>query len=317
MDTKTIAPLVNDTQGQSADLVNPIDIQSRPKKRRFLGSGTPTDPSYWTAESAGAVLAWTAISNYEYCDWLSGRQIGEYRGVTLGLCRRLKYFPEWAGLSNQQAANALEKLYLQTVGWEISEMPEFGLTANIACSANYGRRRERKTRTGDKFETAWRVAIHAGPNINGLSPQEDFEVTWRGVRQPQNPWGSGQQNQLDVAIGRALQCPVKFGEEFRERLGCRMDSGFITFTSMVLYLAHLNGPKSYMILPQSRIADIMQVPQQRISVWVRKLLRAGVLRLIAPYQRGERAARYHCNYTVANVTEPFLKVEAERLHSSP
>jgi hypothetical protein len=247
-------------------------------KRTF--TGTPTDPSYWTDESAEAVLAWTAISNYEYYEWLGVRQNDEYRGVTLGLCRRLKYFPEWACLSDQQAANALEELYLRTVGWEISEMPEFGVTAIIADSVNHDRNLERRTPTEDEFETTWRVAIYAGPNINGLSPREDFEVTWRGVRHPQNPWGHGQQNHLDVALGRARQNPLKFSEQFRERIGRRMDSGFITFTSMVMYLAHLNGPNSYMILPQCRIADLMQVPQPRVSEWIRTLRQAEVIRLL-------------------------------------
>ena len=129
-------------------------------------------------------------------------------------------------------------------------MPAFGVTADIANYSNYGRDFARQMTTADKFEDAWSVAIHAEQNINGLSPREDFEATWRGVRCPQNPWGDGQRSQLDVAVGRALQCPLKFSEEFRERLG-RMDSGFITFTSMVLYLTHMNGPRSYMMLPQS------------------------------------------------------------------
>src|SRR5215467_6073917 len=90
-------------QAPAAPKNEATDMSTIPKNQQ---SGNPLRRDYWTKDNnLSGLKTLVERSNME---WLmhEAKASDHYRGVTLGLVRRLKAIPGWAALSDEQAASA-------------------------------------------------------------------------------------------------------------------------------------------------------------------------------------------------------------------
>jgi hypothetical protein len=128
--------------------------------------------------------------------------------------------------------------------------------------------------------------------VNQVEARDDFVATWKGVRLALDPDG---RDPLELAYQNACEHPVEWRRELKQTLGPSTPN-LLTFVSIASHLQRQSGPSGYILLPQDRIAKMMDVSQRQVSAWCTRLRVAGLLTEIERFVPGKKATRWRCNY---------------------
>jgi len=231
------------------------------QKRRSQRSpkSSPTERGYWTTERLDWLEDKVTKNNALYDDYTLNDGSGAYRSSTAELVRYLKGLPEWAGLSAAQAHEAI------VVGL-------------------YKLRQD--------SDDVWELLSE---NYDGTSAEEDFLAGWRGLRIGKLDAA----DYLQQAVEQAKNRPIGYNEDDEQVTRLQpLTKGFKLFCDVCLYLQTMVGP-GYILLPQSKLAELLDVSQQMISAYCRRAEDAGFLVKLDPRYSavGHRAIRWHCTST--------------------
>jgi hypothetical protein len=230
---------------------------------------SPTDPRYWKSKRRLTLLKrLLADNNRAFQKWVERALPHEYRAGALDLVRMLKSFPEWEGLTDEEAARSLD------------------IAFRILAAET---RRERHDASD---EDDWGLMFE-DTGMTQIEPRDEFMATWLGAKFPKDPYG---RDPLALAKERAEQQPIGRSEDLEDKLGT-CSSGLLRFLSFCCYLQQLNGA-GYIILPQDKIGQLLGVDQRQISRWCKRLKYAGILVVAERYIPKQQAIRWRCNLGV-------------------
>jgi hypothetical protein len=243
----------------------------------------PSHPSYWTQPRLQRISEFIEENNMRFEEWEANSRSGEFRTATLSLVRKLKSLPEWEGLTPEQAAKAMD-IAIHKLAIERTNDPGNWIG------------------TPETFlNDDWSLMISVC-GVNQLDPRDDFKKTWKGVRMAEDPQG---RDPVTAAYELAEKAPVSTREEFEEQFG-PCSKKFLIFLSLACYLQERVGPDGYILLPQEKIAKLMNVSQPQISYWSNQMRDAGCLEEIEAHVPMKKARRWHCKYVVNYRGEPTL-----------
>jgi hypothetical protein len=103
--------------------------------------------------------------------------------------------------------------------------------------------------------------------VNQVEARDDFIATWKGVRLALDPEG---RDPLELAYQNACECPIEWTPELRQRVGPSTPN-LLRFVSLAWSLQKQAGSYGYILLPQERIAEMMDVSQRQVSAWCARL----------------------------------------------
>jgi hypothetical protein len=227
--------------------------QSTPKtkyeahaKTSTKNSANPLRQDYWDADKLLWLEELMIINRSLYDAHIeSGDYANGYQWSTGALVRRLKALPEWVGLSEKQAYEAL------VIG--IGKLRLAGCDPSIMV---YGE-----------------APCDLLPDnvVRGISGQEDFMQAW--------PKARASSANLEQAVQYAKDHPVKWPAKFDEAL-LRYNPTtpiFKLFIDTCLYLQGMVGEEGYILLPQSKLALLIGTKQGGVSTYCQVAKKAGVL----------------------------------------
>jgi hypothetical protein len=142
--------------------------------------------------------------------------------------------------------------------------------------------------TADPNEDPW--AMLPDNEVNGMDAVDDFRSAWRSMRVGISD------APLENAFNLARTNPINWSDELKDQIG-PIGAKMKLFCDACIYLQGTQD--GYIILPQIRVAELLNVTQQAVSAFCGTAERAGFLiRVNGDYVKGKQAIRWRCTQSL-------------------